>query len=209
MDTSSITTFNDPALYINRELAWIRFNRHVLDEALDPAHPLLERVKFLSIFANNLDEFFMVRVSGLQRQFAKGVRKFPADGMTPAQQLDGIQAALLPELLIQYNCWHDDILPKLAQNGIHIHNYRDLDERQKAVMHRFFVDEVYPVLTPLAFDSSHPFPFISNLSLNLAIIVRDANKKEFFARVKVPTNLFSRLIRIPDHTGCRPGDRSG
>ena len=204
MDTPSITPFNDPALYINRELAWIRFNRHVLDEALNPAHPLLERVKFLSIFANNLDEFFMVRVSGLQRQFAKGVRKFPADGMTPAQQLDGIQAALLPELLIQYNCWHDDVLPKLAQNGIHIHNYRDLDERQKAVMHRFFVDEVYPVLTPLAFDSSHPFPFISNLSLNLAIIVRDANKKEFFARVKVPTNLFSRLIRIPDpDRNCR------
>jgi polyphosphate kinase len=204
MDTPPIPPLDDPALYINRELAWIRFNRHVLDEALDPAHPLLERVKFLSIFANNLDEFFMVRVSGLQRQFAKGVRKFPSDGMTPGQQLDGIQQALLPELVIQYTCWHDDILPKLSQNGIHIHTYRDLDERQKAVMHRFFVDEVYPVLTPLAFDSSHPFPFISNLSLNLAIIVRDQNKKEFFARVKVPTNLFSRLIRIPDTGGnCR------
>ncbi|MDO8871929.1 MAG: polyphosphate kinase 1 [Methanoregula sp.] len=198
MDTDPIIPLKDPALYINRELAWIRFNRHVLDEALDPAHPLLERVKFLSIFANNLDEFFMVRVSGLQRQFAKGVRKFPADGMTPGQQLDGIQQALLPELISQYNCWHDDILPKLALNGIHIHNFRDLTKNQKAVMHRFFVDEVYPALTPLALDSSHPFPFISNLSLNLAIIVRDTNKKEFFARVKVPTNLFSRLIRIPD-----------
>jgi polyphosphate kinase len=201
MDTPLIPSLDDPDLYINRELAWIRFNRHVLDEALDPAHPLLERVKFLSIFANNLDEFFMVRVSGLQRQFAKGVRKFPADGMTPGQQLDGIQQALLPELSIQYRCWHDDILPKLAENGIHIHTYSELDEQQKGVMHRFFVDEVYPVLTPLAFDSSHPFPFISNLSLNLAIIVRDAAKKEFFARVKVPTNLFSRLIRIPDTDG--------
>ena len=198
MDTTPINSLNDPALYINRELAWIRFNHHVLDEALDPAHPLLERVKFLSIFANNLDEFFMVRVSGLQRQYAKGVRKFPPDGMTPAQQLDALQEALLPELVTQYCCWHDDILPKLAQNGIRIHTYRDLDETQKAAMHRFFVDEVFPVLTPLAFDSSHPFPFISNLSLNLAIIVKDTNNKEFFARVKVPTNLFSRLIRIPD-----------
>ncbi|MHB8163497.1 MAG: polyphosphate kinase 1 [Methanoregula sp.] len=208
MDTSPTVSLDDPALYINRELAWIRFNRHVLDEAHDPTHPLLERVKFLSIFSNNLDEFFMVRVSGLQRQYAKGVRKFPADGMTPAQQLASIQQMLLPELVRGYNCWHEDILPKLASAGIHIHVYRDLDERQKALMHRFFVDEVFPVLTPLAFDSSHPFPFISNLSLNLAIIVRDASKKEFFARVKVPTNLFSRLIRIPDPEGYCHNDQN-
>jgi polyphosphate kinase len=173
MNASPTIPPDDPALYINRELAWIRFNRHVLDEALDHSHPLLERVKFLAIFANNLDEFFMVRVSGLQRQVAQGVRKFPPDGMTPGQQLDAVRQALLPELVIQYSCWHDDILPGLAQNGIHIHNYQDLDERQKAVMHRFFIDQIFPVLTPLAFDSSHPFPFISNLSLNLAIVVRD------------------------------------
>jgi polyphosphate kinase len=204
MDTAPIPSLVEPALYINRELAWIRFNRHVLDEAMDTSHPLLERVKFLAIFSNNLDEFFMVRVSGLQRQLTKGVRKFPADGMTPAQQLDGIQQMLLPELEQEYRCWHDDILPKLALTGIHIHAYRDLDEHQKTLMHRFFVDEIFPVLTPLAFDSSHPFPFISNLSLNLAIIVRDSSKKEFFARVKVPTNLFSRLIRVPDSDGnCR------
>lgn len=206
MDTAPITPLNEPSLYINRELAWIRFNRHVLNEALDPSHPLLERVKFLAIFSNNLDEFFMVRVSGLQRQYTKGVRKFPADGMTPAQQLDALQEALLPDLVKEYDCWHDDILPKLAQTGIHIHSYRTLDERQKVAMHRFFVDEVFPVLTPLAFDSSHPFPFISNLSLNLAIIVRDPNKKDFFARVKVPTNLFSRLIRIPDAEGNSRND---
>ncbi|MFA6225713.1 MAG: polyphosphate kinase 1 [Methanoregula sp.] len=198
MDTTPIISLDNPSLFINRELAWIRFNRHVLDEALDPSHPLLERVKFLAIFSNNLDEFFMVRVSGLQRQSAQGVRKFPADGMTPAQQLDAIQEALLPDLALECDCWHDDILPKLANKGIHIHTYRDLGDGQKALMHRFFVDEIFPVLTPLAFDSSHPFPFISNLSLNLAIIIRDPNKKEFFARVKVPTNLFSRLIRIPD-----------
>ncbi len=204
MDTLPIPSLDEPALYINRELAWIRFNRHVLDEAFDISHPLLERVKFHSIFSNNLDEFFMVRVSGLQRQYTKGVRKFPADGMTPAQQLDGIQQSLLPDLSREDDCWHNDLLPKLAIAGIHIHTYQELDEDQKSRIHRFFVEEVYPVLTPLAFDSSHPFPFISNLSLNLAIIVRDQNKKEFFARVKVPTNLFSRLIRIPDPDGnCR------
>jgi polyphosphate kinase len=195
-------SFSDnPSLFINRELSWIRFNHHVLDEALDKSHPLLERVKFLAIFANNLDEFFMVRVSGLQRQLIKGVLRAPPDGMTPSQQLDAVQQALLPELLAQYDCWHNEVLPKLADAGIVLHSYTTLSEPQKKAMHTFFVNEVFPVLTPLAFDSSHPFPFISNLSLNLAIIVRDPCGKDFFARVKVPTNLFSRLIRIPEPEG--------
>jgi len=189
------------SIYINRELSWIRFNRHVLDEAMDSRHPVLERVKFLSIFANNLDEFFMIRVSALQRQLAKGVLKSPPDGMTPAQQLDAIQQALLPELEAQSDCWHTELLPELAASGIIIHTYADLSDAQKKTVRTFFVEEVFPVLTPLAFDSSHPFPFISNLSLNLAIIVRDRNKKDFFARVKVPTTLFSRLVRIPDTEG--------
>ncbi len=205
MDTPQLFA-DDPSLYINRELSWIRFNRHVLDEALDPTHPLLERVKFLAIFANNLDEFFMIRVSGLQRQLSKGVLKAPPDGMTPSRQLDAIRQQLLPELQAQDGCWHQELLPRLADAGIVLHKYQDLTDPQKAAMHRFFVDEVFPVLTPLAFDSSHPFPFISNLSLNLAIIVRDHNRKEFFARVKVPTNLFSRLIRIPDPDGSPRND---
>jgi len=191
-------TLEDPALFINRELSWIRFNRHVLDEARDESHPLLERVKFLAIFANNLDEFFMVRVSGLQRQSAKGVLKAPPDGMTASEQLDAIQQRLRPELELQYDCWHTDILPKLADAGIFIHGYADLNDEQKKALHTLFVNEIFPVLIPLAFDSAHPFPFISNLSLNLAIIVRDQNKKELFARLKVPTNLFSRLVRIPE-----------
>jgi polyphosphate kinase len=205
MDTPQLLIDN-PSLYINRELSWIRFNRHVLDEALDSSHPLLERVKFLAIYANNLDEFFMIRVSGLQRQQAKGVLRAPPDGMTPAQQLDAIRQMLDPELRAQDDCWHKALLPKLAEAGIHLHKYDTLTDPQKEAMHRFFVDEVFPVLTPLAFDSSHPFPFISNLSLNLAIIVRDQNGKEFFARVKVPTNLFSRLIRLPEPDGSTRND---
>jgi len=199
-------TPDDPTLYINRELSWIRFNRHVLDEARDESHPLLERIKFLAIFANNLDEYFMIRVSGLQRQLSKGVLKSPPDGMTPAKQLNAIRQMLLPELVLQSEVWHNELLPRLALSGINIHRYSGLSDTQKEAMKKFFVDEVFPVITPLAFDSSHPFPFISNLSLNLAIIVKDPNLKEYFARIKIPTNLFSRLVRIPDAEGTGRSD---
>jgi polyphosphate kinase len=208
MDSPHLSV-DSPSLYINRELSWIRFNRHVLDEALDETHAVLERVKFLAIFANNLDEFFMVRISGLQRQLAQGVLKSPPDGMTPGQQLEAIRQMLLPELVAQSDTWHKEILPALAANGIFIHMYSDLTQPQKEAVNRFFVDEIFPVLTPLAFDSAHPFPFISNLSLNLAIIVRDLNKKDFFARIKVPTNLFSRLVRVPPVAGSACGEASG
>jgi polyphosphate kinase len=207
MDDERIDLDNS-TLYINREISWIRFNRHVLDEARDESHPLLERVKFLAIFANNLDEYFMVRVSGLQRQLVKGVLKYPPDGMTPSQQLEAIRQMLLPELLTQNDTWHGEIIPKLAAEGIFIHMYADLTGQQKELMRTFFIDEIFPVLTPLAFDSAHPFPFISNLSLNLAIIVRDQNNKDFFARVKVPTNLFSRLVRIPPKKTSESGNDS-
>ncbi|MFA5332229.1 MAG: polyphosphate kinase 1 [Methanoregula sp.] len=188
----------DPVLYINRELSWIRFNHHVLMEAKDTRHPLLERVKFLSIFANNLDEFFMIRVSGLQRQLTQGALKAPPDGMTAAEQLAAIKTTLGPEIRQQYDCWNE-ILPELSKAGIFIHSYVELTDVQKDAMRKYFLEEIFPVLIPLAFDSAHPFPFISNLSLNLAVSVRDpTTKKEFFARLKVPTNLFSRLIRIQD-----------
>ena len=198
----------NPNLFINREVSWIRFNRHVLDEAYDTSHPLLEQVKFLAIFANNLDEYFMIRVSGLQRQVTKGVLKSPPDGMSPTQQLDAIRQMLIPELEAQSNLWNNELLPQLDKAGIHIHHYADLSDEQKRVMHTFFVNEIFPVLTPLAFDSAHPFPFISNLSLNLAIIISDPSKKEYFARVKVPTNLFSRLVRVPEPSGTIRSDDS-
>ena len=208
MDNERIDLENS-TLYINREVSWTRFNRHVLDEARDESHPLLERVKFLAIFANNLDEYFMVRVSGLQRQLEKGVLKSPPDGMTPQQQLEAIRQMLLPDLSMLYDTWHKDILPKLATAGIYIHLYTDLPDRQKEQMRKYFIDEIFPVLTPLVFDSAHPFPFISNRSLNLAIVVRNQNNKDFFARVKVPTNLFSRLIKIPpENSGESGGDAS-
>ena len=205
--TYPVPELSDPSLYINRELGWLAFNAHVLDEALDISHPLLERVKFLAIYANNLDEFFMIRVAGLQRQLAKGVLEAPPDDMTPGQQLDAIHAALLPALEMQSSCWIKDLVPKLAGAGIYIHAFSDLDTDTKAHLRERFVNEIFPVLTPLAFDPSHPFPFISNLSLNLAITIRDIHGRDFFARVKVPTTLFPRFIRIDDSGNERHDNR--
>jgi polyphosphate kinase len=192
------TFLEHPALFINRELSWIEFNRRVLEEALDTSHPLLERVKFLSIFSNNLDEFFMIRVSGLRRQVAQGVREAPPDGLSPSRQLAEIHRTLEPLLTLQSELWHRDLLPGLHRAGIKIHSYTDLTGDQKVRLRDFFKSEIFPVLTPLAFDTAHPFPFISNLSLNLAVTVRDSvSGKEHFARLKIPANLFPRLIRLP------------
>ncbi|MEN6610651.1 MAG: polyphosphate kinase 1 [Methanoregulaceae archaeon] len=206
MTQNSATILDDPSIFINRELSWLEFNRHVLEEARDNSHPLLERVKFLAIFANNLDEFFMVRVSGLLRQRSKGVLEAPPDGMSPGKQLEQVSAILSPMLKEQAGIWHEDLSPKLKEAGIHIHDYSDLTDDQRARLRDLFIKEIFPVLTPLAFDSSHPFPFISNLSLNLAILVREPAGKDFFARLKVPTVLFPRLIPIPGERETIPGD---
>ncbi|MGC8781538.1 MAG: polyphosphate kinase 1, partial [Anaerolineae bacterium] len=187
----------DPALYFNRELSWIEFNRRVLEEAQDRRHPLLERVKFLAIFSSNLDEFFMIRVSGLKDQIAAGVVNVPPDGMTPLQQLQRIRSLVLPMMQEQRRIYYEDILPELAANGIRLERYRDLDDADCDRLRAYFQNEVLPVLTPLAFDPGRPFPHISNLSLNLAVIVRDGKGQEHFSRIKVPTSL-PRLIPLED-----------
>ncbi len=185
-----------PSLYINRELSWLQFNNMVLEEACDPIHPLLERAKFLAIFANNLDEFFMIRVSGLRRQLQAGALELPPDAMSPAEQLAAIRQQLLPQLDQFSHCWRDDILPKLQQAGIQVLDYGLLKKKQRKLLRHYFKQEIFPVLTPLAFDPGHPFPHISNLSLNLAIIVNDPARGELFARLKIP-DLFPRLLSIP------------
>ena len=197
-DREQCDLLEDPGLFINRELSWIEFNRRVLEEAADSSHPLLERVKFLSIFANNLDEFFMIRVSGLHRQVEQGVLEAPPDGMSPSGQLRAIHRALLPLIGEQMALWKEDLLPSLEASGISILQYGELGEEDRHSLERFFRQEIFPVLTPLAFDRSHPFPFISNLSISLAVQVEDpGGGGERFARVKVPTHLFPRLVRIP------------
>ncbi len=187
---------DDPALYINRELSWLQFNLRVLEEALDEGHPLLERVKFLAIYANNLDEFFMIRVSGLRRQLLAGAVEAPPDGMSPADQLAAIRRQLIPQLMRHVECWRYDLLPKLKQAGIEILGYRDLKGKQRKLLRRYFEREIFPALTPLAFDPGHPFPHISNLSINLAVVLDDPLQGQRFARVKVPA-LFPRLMPIP------------
>lgn len=186
----------DPSQYFNRELSWLRFNLRVLEEALDERHPLLERVKFLAIFGSNLDEFFMIRVSGLHWQVAGGALEAPPDGMTPAEQLAVIRRELVPLLARQTECWRDDLLPKLQEAAIRVRAYDELKNKQRKLLRRYFETKIFPALTPLAFDASHPFPHISNLSINLAVVVNDPVHGERFARLKVPS-MFPRLLRIP------------
>lgn len=188
-----------PHLYFNRELSWLEFNRRVLEEAQDPRHPLLERLKFLAIFGSNLDEFFMTRVSGLKEQLSAGVVRTPPDGMTPAEQLTAIRKKLKPMLKEVRHLLRDDLLPALAAVGVKIHNFDELNSKQRLKANRFFMDEVFPVLTPLAFDPGRPFPHISNLSLNLAVRVYSPEKGEHFARLKVPNSL-PRFVPVP-HAG--------
>jgi polyphosphate kinase len=182
--------------FFNRELSWLEFNRRVLDEALEQQHPLLERVKFLSIFSTNLDEFFMIRVAGMKQQVAAHVTALTIDGMTPAEQLSAIRRVVSEHLTIQRNCWLDDLKPKLQEQGIHVLDYENLNEEQREFCKNHFEQNIFPVLTPLAFDMSHPFPHISNLSINLAVVINDPEEGERFARVKVPAVL-PRLIPIP------------
>ncbi len=187
---------DDSCHLLNRELSWLRFNLRVLEEAEDKRHPLLERVKFLAIFATNLDEFFMIRVSGLHRQVAGGVIGTTPDGMTPSEQI----LAINRELMVHYErydrCWTQDVLPGLAEAGIRVRHYVELEQREREAIQGYFQREIFPVLTPLAFDPTHPFPHISSLSFNLAVLVKDPEHGDCFARVKVP-DVFPRLVPIP------------
>ena len=180
----------DPSLYINREMSWLAFNARVLHEAFDARNPLLERVKFLSIFSTNLDEFYMVRVAGLRRQIAAGVQQVPADGLTPSQQLDAITERVADLMEQQRKCLYEVLLPELAKHGIEIASMGDLDATELERINAFFESQVFPVLTPLAVDPGHPFPYISNLSISIAVQVYDpATGVTRLARVKVPKSL--------------------
>ncbi len=188
---------SDPQYYFNREQSWLEFNNRVLHEALDPRTPLLERLKFLAIFSSNLDEYFMVRVAALKQQVEAKVSKLTSDGSTPQQQLDGISKRLLPMVSQQHSYFEQTVRPKLAASGIHILDYIDLNQEQRTYLHRYFKEQVFPVLTPLAVDPSHPFPYLSNLSLNLAVVVRDPDtQEELFARIKVP-QVLPRFLVLP------------
>ena len=179
---------DDPRLYVNRELSLLKFQWRVLEEAQNETNPLLERVRFLSILGSNLDEFFMVRVAGLQNQVQSGVQEPGPDGLTPAKTLEAVWAEFT-SLMEEAQACRERLLFDLAENGIHMLDYRDLSFEQREWADRYYRDTVFPVLTPLAHDPGRPFPHISNLSLNLYVTVRDAGAHEHFARVKVPDTL--------------------
>jgi polyphosphate kinase len=179
-----------PALLFNRELSWLEFNARVLHEAFDERNPLLERLKFLSIFSTNLDEFYMVRVAGLRRQVAAGVMTSHADGLTPHAQLEAIEHRVRGLVAREQECLHRVLLPALAGHGIRLVGMSDLSPPEWNTIDAFFEAQVFPVLTPLAVDPGHPFPYISNLSLSLAVEIRDPDRGvDHFARVKVPKSL--------------------
>ncbi len=186
----------DPAMYINRELSWLAYDARVLEEALDARNPLLERVKFLAIFHNMLEEFFMIRISGIREQVGVGVQERSPDGMTPAGELSGLRAGIIPLLATQARLYRDDLLPALQAVGIEIKDYSDLDADGQRAMDDYFERMVFPVCTPLAVDPGHPFPHISNLSLNLAVELQDPDDERHFARVKVPS-VIPRLVPLP------------
>jgi polyphosphate kinase len=190
----------DPRLYVNRELSLLAFQKRVLEEAEDPHNPLLERVKFLSIFGSNLEEFFMVRVAGLKRQVESGVLECGPDGLTPKQQLDAIHEEVSKLLQAAQNHLRQQILPALQEAGLCIVDYAQLTSEQREGVDKYFIESVFPALTPLAFDPGRPFPLISNLSLNLAVLLRAGKGAEHFARVKVPETL-PQLVSVTSTTG--------
>jgi polyphosphate kinase len=200
---------SSPDYYFNRELSWLEFNDRVLHEAMDKRTPLLEQLKFLAIFSSNLDEYFMVRVSGLMEQVQADVSQLTPDGLTPQEELDKIQKHLRPKVAEQHRWFKTELRPKLAQHGIHLLDYAELTEHQQLYLHTFFEDRLFPVLTPLGVDPAHPFPRMSNLSLNLALAIQDPETSEIrFARVKVPNSL-PRFVAFPEHLRYCNGEPCG
>ena len=187
----------NPKNFFNRDLSWIEFNRRVLEEALSDNLPLLEKVKFISIFSSNLDEFYMIRISGLKEQIAANILEPTIDGLTPTEQITKIEKALKPMIKELIDLWSDNIVPALKSHGVQLLRFTEFTEEEQAKLRDYFTKEIYPVLTPLAFDPGRPFPYISNLSLNLAILVKKPNGENHFARVKVP-NILPRLLQVDD-----------
>ncbi|PMB27127.1 polyphosphate kinase 1 [Fischerella thermalis] len=197
--------FYDSQYYFNRELSWLEFNRRVLHEALDHRTPLLERLKFTAIFSSNLDEFFMVRVAILKDQVQALLSQRTPDGRTPQEQLEAIAQLLRPIVVEQHHLFEKVLRKEMASHGIHLLNYPDITREQRFYLEELFKQRIFPVLTPLAVDPSHPFPLMANLSLNWAVVVKDpVTGEEKFARVKVP-NILPRFIALPKELETQNG----
>lgn len=202
-DTQSDSTnkpefdLTSPEWYLNRELTWLEFNHRVLHEGEDERTPLLERIMFLAIVGGNLDEFFMKRIGGLKQQVGAGVRKLTVDGRTPGGQIDECHE-VVRSILVKKEQLEQELLGKLSEQGIRIVGYQELDKDQQKEVDDYFQENIYPLLTPQGMDPAHPFPFISNLSINLLVVTKylhDAHP--FLNRIKVPTGVgIPRFLRV-------------
>jgi polyphosphate kinase len=194
--------FSDPHNFINRELSWLEFNRRVLEEAQDPTQPLIERVKFLTIFSSNLDEFFEIRVAGIKQQIESETSEIGPDGLSPTETFNHIQKTVRELVATQYTLWKNELVPELAKHGIYVREITDLPAKRAAWAHRYFQQEVFPMLTPLAVDASHPFPHLLNRSHNLLVRAKAQRGGEpLHAIVQVPRAI-SRLIALPRGKGA-------
>ena len=201
--SSHLISNNPRERLIDRELSWLSFNERVLELAEDQSKPLLERCRFLAIFSSNLDDFYMIRVATLKRKLEAGVVKKNTAGFTPLELMAEVSKRTQELIERQTKCFHEDLSPKLTASGIEIISWEDLDTQEKDYINKLFTNKIFPVLTPLAVDPSHPFPYISGLSLNLAVLVKKPDtKEELFARVKVPASL-PRFIETTEFGGTR------
>ena len=201
--SSHLISNNPRERLIDRELSWLSFNERVLELAEDQSKPLLERCRFLAIFSSNLDDFYMIRVATLKRKLEAGVVKKNTAGFTPLELMAEVSKRTQELIERQTKCFHEDLFPKLSASGIEITPWEDLDVQEKDYINKLFANKIFPVLTPLAVDPSHPFPYISGLSLNLAVLVKKPDtKEELFARVKVPASL-PRFIETTEFGGTR------
>ena len=192
--------YNKSENYINRELSWLDFNLRVLHEARDKENPLFERLKFLAITSSNLDEFFMVRVASLKNMEISDYKKKDASGLTPHEQLEKISEKTHNMVDMQYSTYEKLLLPQLAVENISILNRNQLSEEQKEFIEKYFKNEIYPVLTPMAVDSSRPFPLIQNKVLNICALIKKENKEQAFATVQIPS-VFKRIVKLPSENG--------
>jgi len=199
---SIVPALDAPELYINRELSWLAFNTRVLAQAADETRPLLERVKFLAIVGSNLDEFFMIRVAALQKQLRTRRESVSPDGLTTLEQLTIVRERSLAMLSEQGRVWERSLRPELARHGITFLDPAEYTDQVASYLSDYFAHQIAPVLTPLAFDPGHPFPHISNLSKNLAVVVKHEGRTKF-ARVKIPP-VVPRFIELPARLGTAP-----